>query len=113
MADARKPRKPGTYLVERYWPMRDETLLHEMLVRLRAAADAMQDAGDPVRYVGSVVVPDDELVLSLLDARSIDAARAASEAAGVPFERIVPASAVGFDGQHDGLRPSGPPVQEP
>ncbi len=102
MTGPEPPDGPGTFLVERYWPMADAPRLDSMLGRLRDAVHAARQSGQGVRYRGSVIVPDDELVLSLLDATSMAEARAASERAGVPFERILRAHALDFDTPDEG-----------
>lgn len=58
--------------------------------RLRAGCDA---AGDGVVYLGAVHVPADEMTLTLVVAPDEDRLRGLLSAAGVAFDRIVPAEA--------------------
>src|SRR5712692_455949 len=87
---------PSTFVVERYWPTADESRTDAFLEHVRTAIDASRRAGRQVRYLGTLVVPDDELLWSLVTAMSLDDVRAASELANGPFERIVRARTVGF-----------------
>ena len=51
----------------------------------------LADAGEPVRYLGSILMREDEVVLCLFEGTP-DAVRRAAELAGVPFERILEAA---------------------
>jgi hypothetical protein len=52
------------------------------------AADEVQGQGRELHFVGSILVPADETVFWLFDGEEADI-RAASERAGVPFERLL------------------------
>lgn len=71
------------YAVERYWPGVTPALLRAALARL-AAQPAVQ-------HLGSVLVADEEYVLSVVRGPSYDAVLAADRAAGLPTDRVVPA----------------------
>lgn len=90
---------PGTsFVAECFWPGVTEENLRALDDRIEACvAEAEQ-----VRYAGSILMRDDEVVLCLFEG-SADAVRRAAEQAGVPFERILesshspwPAIGVGF-----------------
>jgi hypothetical protein len=72
------------YLAECFWPGVTEAALADLDARVCAAV------GAEVRYLGSVLVPGDEVVLCFFEGASAEAVRALAEQAGVPFERIVP-----------------------
>jgi hypothetical protein len=78
-------RMTQAYLVECFWPGVSEGRVARA-VRQLAATGA---AGDVVVWVDSILVPDDEIVLCLFEARSAEAVRASADRAGLPAERIV------------------------
>ena len=80
---------PATYMVECYWPDVSEAKVEEIAARARRSAEAVSQAGTPVSFAGSILVPGDEVVFFQFDGTSAEAVRAASEQAGIPFERIV------------------------
>jgi len=91
-------RGEGAYLVECYSPgVRTDDV--------EAAAERTADVCAQLRadavfvdYRGAILVPGDEVVLHLFTSDSVDAVRAASERAALPFERIL--ETVSFDGGH-------------
>jgi hypothetical protein len=76
------------YLAECFWPGVGEPELRALDERARASAADLTAEGRPVRYLGSLRMREDEVVLCLF-AGSQDAVRETAERAGVPFERIV------------------------
>jgi hypothetical protein len=78
-----------SYLVDGYLPRSRAGELHELIARLRTAAEAMTGEGTQVRHVRSSFLPADELFLHLVEAESAEAAGEASRRAGIPAERIV------------------------
>jgi hypothetical protein len=76
------------YVAECFWPGVGETELSALDERARASADSLLEQGRSVRYLGSLLMRTDEVVLCLF-AGDADAVRAAAERAHVPFERIV------------------------
>lgn len=60
-------------------------------VRAGGSADELSRAGEPVRYLGSILMREDEVVLCLFDG-SEPAVRRAAERAEIPFERILEAT---------------------
>ena len=75
------------YLAECLWPGVSEADLAAIDARARASAD---DASD-VRYLGSRLVPSDEVVFCLFEGPSFEAVRAVAKQAAIPFERILEA----------------------
>jgi len=95
-----RPSEPGeisTFLVERYWPDVDLPRLRGALDGLEAAAEALSAAGRPVRHTGSILMPDDEVVFSLIAARDLSAVRELNEQAGLPADRITRAITLSGD----------------
>jgi hypothetical protein len=70
-----------TYVVECYWPGVDEP-------RLRSAVEQLPP-GDDASWVSSILIPDDEIVLCVVEATSADAVRASAQRVGLPAERVV------------------------
>jgi hypothetical protein len=77
-----------TYLVEHYRPGYDAEQLERFAERVRNAVTALEQEGKPVRLLGSLIVPDDEAFLSLVEATSEQLVHEAYRRAGIPFERI-------------------------
>ena len=88
------PQSPATFLVERYWPGIDLRRLRAMLPRLDAAARTMTAEGTPVEHIGSILMPVDEVVFSLIAAGDEDVVRRVNERAGLPVDRIATAIAL-------------------
>lgn len=85
------PAAPATFLVERYWPGIDLGRLRALLPRLDAAARTMTAEGTPVEHIGSILMPVDEVVFSLITAGDETAVRRVNERAGLPVDRIATA----------------------
>jgi hypothetical protein len=77
-----------SYLVECYWPGINAETHAGAASRARAAVSELGREGRHLRFVGSILVPLDETVFCLFDGSEADV-RAASERAGVPFERVL------------------------
>ncbi len=86
-----KPARTQTFLVERYWPGVDEAIARTVVANLERAARAMTSEGIPVEHVGSILMPADQVVFSLIEAADEDAARQVNERADVPLDRIAAA----------------------
>ena len=91
-----RPTDPGTptFIVERYWPGVDLDALRAALPSLEAAAEAMTAGGRPIGHVGSILMPDDEVVFSLIAADHMSFVNELNERAGVPADRIARAIAL-------------------
>jgi len=59
--------------------------------RIHATVADLEGNGEQVRYAGSLLMPTDEVVLFLFEGPE-DLVRLSARRAGVPFERIVPAT---------------------
>ena len=83
-----EPDPLATFLVERYWPGIDLATLRPVLGRLDAAAQAMRAEGAPVEHVGSILMPVDEVVFSLIKAGDESLVREVNVRAELPVDRI-------------------------
>jgi hypothetical protein len=81
----------GGFIVERYWPGVTEADVRRAAAALRAAG------GAEIRYLGSILMPGDEVVLFRFDAVSAQQVAASGEKAGLRCDRLV--SAVFLDEQ--------------
>jgi len=78
------------FLAECFWPGVGEAELRALDERAHSSAAALTARGLPVRYLGSLRMRTDEVVLCLF-AGDVEDVRVAAERAEVPFERIVEA----------------------
>jgi hypothetical protein len=81
---------PVAYLAECFWPGVTDSDLAALDQRAQAAADESTRQGRHVRYLGSLLMRQDEVVLCRF-AGSEPAVRRAAEQAAIPFERILAA----------------------
>jgi hypothetical protein len=86
----------GGFIVERYWPGVTEADVRQAAAGLRAAA------GAEVRYLGSILMPGDDVALFRFDAPSALHVAASAERAGLRCDRLAPAVFL------DGPGPGGP-----
>jgi hypothetical protein len=80
--------RPNEFLAECFWPGVSDRDLGPLGERATAAAARLTVSGRPVRYVGSLLVRADEVVLCLFEGAEADV-RAAAELAAIPFERVL------------------------
>jgi Nickel responsive protein SCO4226-like len=76
------------YLAECFWPGVEDADLHALDKRVAAIVDEAQDG---VRYLGSLLMRVDEVVLCLFEGSEAAVRRTATRAE-VPFERILEAA---------------------
>jgi hypothetical protein len=79
------------YVAECFWPGVDDAAVRALDARAGARADELARGGERVRYLGSILMREDEVLLCLFDGTA-EAVRRAAEQAGVPFERILEAT---------------------
>jgi hypothetical protein len=77
-----------TYLVECFWPDIRDSDVDLVGTRALTAARELSRGGQPVRFVGSILMPDDEVLLCEFEGLE-SAVRRAAEQAEIPFARIV------------------------
>ena len=99
-----------SYLVEAYMP---HSHAHEARAagrRARAAAEELSREGEPIRYVRTTFLPEDETCFHLFEAASTDAIEEVSRRAELGRARVVPAvEASPPTRQSDGARKGGRP----
>jgi hypothetical protein len=76
------------YLAECFWPGVVDADLRALDERAAAAADDLATTGERVRYLGSMLMRADEVVLCRFEGTE-GAVRSAAERAEIPFERIL------------------------
>jgi hypothetical protein len=79
-----------TFMAECFWPGVTTAKVAEVGERLREAARAIDSHGRTARYIGSILVPTDEIALCLFEAPSKAMASRLSTDAEVPSERVIP-----------------------
>ena len=84
-----------TYVVECFWPGLTSEVLEVEARRVEATASRLRLEGHDLTFLGTIFVPDDECVFCLFDGTESDV-RTASSAAGIPFERVLPAERRGI-----------------
>ncbi len=82
---------PREYVAECFWPGVDAAAVRALDERAAETAGELTRAGTPVRYVGSLFMREDEVVLCLFEGPEASV-RKAAELARVPFERILEAA---------------------
>jgi hypothetical protein len=94
MADEPGAEARRAYLVEHYRPGWDVAQLTSCIARVRETVLELERAGEPVHYVRSTIVPNDEAFLCVIEAANEEDVGAAYARAQVPFERITAAISV-------------------
>ncbi len=77
-----------SFVAECYWPGAHQDDLRELDERVEACVAELALEGERVRYLGSMLMVDDEVVLCLFEGSLVTVQRAA-ERAGIPFGRIL------------------------
>jgi hypothetical protein len=78
----------GTFVAECFWPGVTEGDLGDLDRRATTYAAEATRGGQPVRYLGSILMPADEVVLCRFEGGE-SAVRRVALAAAIPFHRIV------------------------
>ena len=76
------------YLAEIFAPRCTRDRLRAESLRVRAAAEALADSGEPVRYLHSLLVPGEEIAFHFFEAEQPEAVAHALHGAGLEAERI-------------------------
>lgn len=76
------------FVAECYWSGVRPDDLRSLDERVRACVTELARAGEPVRYLGSMLIVEDEVVLCMFEGSST-AVRRLAEQAAIPFERIL------------------------
>ncbi len=81
----------ASFVAECLWPDVHEQDVQALDARAAGAAATLTAAGEPVRYLGSLLIRDDEVVLCLFQGSEASVCRAAQQAE-IPYERILAAA---------------------
>ncbi len=84
-----------SFLVEHYHPGITADAFRDAIARVRSSAAAMRRDGSAIRCLHATLVPDDEAMLSVIDAASSELVEQLFARAGVRVDRIVGALAHG------------------
>jgi hypothetical protein len=76
------------YLLEHYLPRSGDGVLREAAAHARSAAEALAQAGTPIRHVRSMYVAEDELCFHVFEAPSREAVVEAVSRGGLTRGRI-------------------------
>ena len=76
-------------MAECFWPGVTAQKVEDTGERIRQAAAAINSERCFARYVGSILVPADEIALCLFEAASLDEASELNRLAAIPSERIL------------------------
>lgn len=77
------------YLAECMWPGITESEFAAADARARSSAEATAVTGGPVRYLGSMLLPRDEVVFFFFRGPSESAVETVMRGAGIRFERVL------------------------
>ena len=77
------------YVAKCYWPGITEAELERVAATAVREADAASRSGSRVAYLGTILFPDDDLVLCLFQGDSRVAVKQTNERAGIPCERLM------------------------
>ena len=76
-----------SFMAECFWPGVTEQDVENAGARSGRASQKASLAGDSARYLGSILVPTDEIAFFLFEATSLEAATELNRRAEIPFER--------------------------
>jgi hypothetical protein len=77
------------YAAKCFWPDVTEREVERAGAKAAREAATVSRAGHPVRYLGAIVFPRDELVLYVFEGSSRRMVMNTSERAGIPCERLM------------------------
>ena len=78
-----------TFMAECFWPGVTAQKVADAGERVRQASQAITSADRLACYLGSILVPADEIALCLFEAASIDVAMDVNRRAAIPSERLL------------------------
>lgn len=89
--------RPSEYVAECLWPDVGDSDLATLDQRAHTEATRLAASGQPVRYLGSLLMREDEVVLCLFEGQ-LHTIRDAATAAQIPFDRILKAARSPWNG---------------
>ncbi len=76
------------FLLEFYVSRTDGVAVARGEERARIAAEELTREGNPIRFLRSIFIPEDETCFYLYEAASVEAVRELATRAALPFERV-------------------------
>jgi len=83
-----------TFIVERYLPSVDRDQVSAAAERISVAVRDLDAEAGTIAYIGTMLVPEDEVVFHVIGAESAELVDRACRQAGVAFERIVESESI-------------------
>ena len=77
-----------SFIAECFWPGVQAADVRDLDERARRGAAATRSIATRVRYLGSILMPEDEVVLCEFEG-DVETVRLVAESAAIPFDRIV------------------------
>lgn len=90
-----EPLATRSFIVERFWPGVTQRRADAAIARLGRTASRIGTPSGPVRHLQSALLPADEVVVSMVEAGSMEAVIAVTEQARYPADRISESITVG------------------
>jgi hypothetical protein len=84
-----RPVVARTYLVESYWPGVTEAIHADRAERVEAAARALRATGSDIEFLGTVLIPSDEVAFWRFASATRDGVEQASSEAGLAYDRVL------------------------
>jgi len=78
-----------SYVAECFWPGVTRAELVSLDDRASLSAGRTSGTEQPVRYIGSMLMPEDEVVFCFFEGPSVEAVAGAASGAQIPFARIL------------------------
>ena len=91
----------GSYVAECFWPGVTRCKLEALDGRASLSARRTSGTAEVVRYIGSMLMPDDEVVFCFFEGPSADAVAGAARSARIPYARIVVSTGLPIGGLTD------------
>jgi Protein of unknown function (DUF4242) len=79
----------ASYVAECFWPGVTPAELESLDDRASLSAGRTSGSPQPVRYIGSMLMPEDEVVFCFFEGPSAEAIAGAAQGAQIPFARIL------------------------
>jgi hypothetical protein len=83
------PTAAPLFMVESYWPGVSTARVAAADAQTVHALEQLGEGGSTSQHLGSLLVPDDELLLRVFVGGTVELVTSANELAGIPVERVV------------------------
>lgn len=92
--DAERTSGGGGYVVECFWPGVTQGAYEDADRRVRTASEQLEPEAGPLLYLGSLLMPEDEMLFFQFEAADADGCRTVLVRAGIDHERVLQAVGV-------------------